>query len=134
MTDTVAFELSAEMIERIAADYIAVWSEPDPQRRREGVAALWAPDGEELVESARFHGHEELVDRVARAYEAFVESGRFTITAADDLAGHHDVIAFTVQLSTDDGEVAWAARVMLFVGPDGLIRRDYHVTVIPLVQ
>jgi hypothetical protein len=31
-----------------------------------------------------------------------------------------------------DGEIAWAARVFLLLGKDGLIRQDYQLTVKPL--
>jgi hypothetical protein len=30
------------------------------------------------------------------------------------------------------GEVAWAARVFLVLGDDGLIHQDYHLTVKPI--
>jgi hypothetical protein len=35
-------------------------------------------------------------------------------------------------LTTPGGEVAWAARVFLLLGEDGLIREDYQLTVKPL--
>src|ERR1700722_8230029 len=70
--------------------------------------------------------------RIPGAYGAFVASGRFTVTAADDVTTHDDIITFTIQLTAPDGEVAWAARVFLLLGADGLIRQDYHLTVKPL--
>jgi hypothetical protein len=112
--------------------YVAVWSEPDPGARRRAVAALWAPDGVEFVEGARFAGHEELDDRIARTYEQFVGSGEYTVPPVDDVTVHQDVVMFTVRLAAGDGEVAWAARVFLVLGEDGLIRQDYHLTVVPL--
>jgi hypothetical protein len=39
--------------------------------------------------------------------------------------GHHDAVTFTIQLTTKDGEVAWADRVYLILGEDDLIRHDY---------
>ena len=41
-------------------------------------------------------------------------------------------MTFTAQLTTPDGEAAWAARIFLVVGRDGLIREDYQLTVKPL--
>jgi len=116
----------------IAGRYLAVWSESDPSAGRAAVAGLWAPDGAEFVEAKRFAGHEELDARITGAYGAFVASGRFTVTAADDVTTHDDIITFTIQLTAPDGEVAWAARVFLLLGADGLIRQDYHLTVKPL--
>ena len=40
-------------------------------------------------------------------------------------------MTFTAQLTTPDGEAAWEARIFLVVGPDGLIREDYQLTVRP---
>ena len=42
--------------------------------------------------------------------------GKYNVTMADDVSRHDDIITFTVQLSTPEGEVAWAARVFLFIG------------------
>jgi hypothetical protein len=119
-------------VDLIADRYVAVWSEPDPEARRTAIAGLWAPDGVEFIEGVRFQGHEELDGRIARAYETFVASGEYTIPRAEDVTVHQDIVMFTVKLVTGDGEVGWAARVFLVLGEDGLIRQDYHVTVIPL--
>ena len=116
-----------------AARYVAVWNEPDAAARRAAVAELWTPDATEFVDGGtRHHGHEELTDRVTEAYEAFVGSGRFTVTGAGDVTAHGDIVAFTLRLTTSDGEVGWAARVFLLLGEDGLIKEDYQLTVQPL--
>ena len=127
---TEATELTAD---QIADRYLAVWSEPDPAARDAAVAALWAPDGVEFVDGGiQFRGHDGLDARVRDAYEKFVASGDYALTAAGDVTRHDDIVTFTVQLTTPDGDVAWAARVFLLVGPDGLIREDYQLTVKPL--
>jgi hypothetical protein len=61
-----------------------------------------------------------------------VASGRYAVTAAGDVTRHHDIVTFTIQLTSPDGEIAWAARVFLLLGKDGLIRQDYQLTVTPL--
>ena len=116
----------------IVARYAAVWSEPDPGSRRAAIAGLWAADGAEFVEGARFRGHEELDARIAGAYQEFVASGRYAVTTAGNVARHGDIVIFTIQLTDLGGEVAWAARVFLLLGADGLIREDYQLTVKPL--
>jgi hypothetical protein len=116
----------------IVALYLAVWSEQDPGSRRAAIAGLWAPDGAELVEGTQFRGHEELDARIAGAYHEFVASGRYAVTAAGDVACHDDIVTFTIQLTAPGGEVAWAARVFLLLGADGLIREDCQLTVNPL--
>jgi hypothetical protein len=119
-------------IDDVADRYLAVWSEADPELRRRAVADLWAEDGVEFVESTQFRGHEELDARITEAYDAFVGSGRFIVGSANDVFGHHDAVTFTVQLATEDGEVAWAARVFLLLDENARIRADYQMTVQPL--
>jgi hypothetical protein len=131
MTRTMT-ETTESMTSAIAGRYLAVWNEPDPGSRRAAIAGLWAPDGAEFVEGTQFRGLEELDARIAGAYEEFVASGRYAVTAADDAARHDDVVTFTIQLTTPGGEIAWAARVFLFLGADGRIRQDYQLTVKPL--
>jgi hypothetical protein len=119
---------TADVVDR----YMAVWSEPDPAARYAAVAGLWAADGTEFLEARQFRGHEELTARVARAYDAFVASGKYAITFADDVAWHGDIVTFTARLTAPSGEIDWSARVFLLVGPDGFIREDFHLTVQPL--
>ncbi|GAA0245190.1 hypothetical protein GCM10009527_047310 [Actinomadura nitritigenes] len=132
MTQATDHGLPPATIEDIARRYVAVWSEPDAGRRRAAIAALWAEDGVELVESARFSGHAELEDRITEAYDEFVVGREFAVVPAGDVSGHHDAVTFTVRLVTKDGDVAWAARAFLVLGEDDLIRYDYQFTVQPL--
>jgi class 3 adenylate cyclase len=118
---------------QIADQYMAVWTEPDPASRRAAVARLWAPDGVEFVDGGtQFRGHDGLDARVREAYEQFVAGRGYAVTSAGDIARNGDIVTFTVQLTTPGGEVAWAARVFLLIGADGLIREDYQLTVKPL--
>lgn len=121
---------TAEIIRR----YVDVWSEPDSERRNAAIAGLWAPDGAEFVEGIQFRGPQELDARIAHAYQdqEFVASGRFTVTIADDVGRHDDIVTCTIQLTAPGGEVAWAARVFLLLDSHGLIREDYQLTVKPL--
>jgi hypothetical protein len=116
----------------IAARYTAVWNETDAESRLSAVRALWNSDGTEFVEGLSFRGHDELSARIGRAYEQFVASGRYTATTAGDVSIHADIVTFTIQLTTPDHEVAWAARVFLILDADGLIQEDYHLTTKPL--
>ena len=125
-------ETTEPMTSAIAGRYAAVWNEPDPGRRRAAIAGLWAPDGAEFVEGIQFRGLEELDARVTGAHQEFVASGRYVVSIADDVARHDDIVTCTIQLTAPDGEVAWAARVFLVLGRDGLIREDYQLTVKPL--
>lgn len=126
-------ETTDRIVTEIANRYLAVWSEPDPAARRAAVASLWAPDGVEFVDGGtQFRGHDGLDARVRGAYEKFVANGDYAVTSAGDAVRHGDIVTFTVQLTAPDGEVAWASRVFLLLGRDGLIREDYQLTVKPL--
>jgi hypothetical protein len=130
---TIMTETSELAAGEIADRYLAVWSEPDPAARRDAVAALWAPDGVEFIDGGiQFRGHDGLDTRVREAYEQFVATGAYALTSAGDAARHDDIVTFTVQLTTPDGETAWAARIFLLLGRDGQIREDYQLTVQPL--
>jgi len=119
---------AADVVDR----YMAVWSVPDADARRAAVAGLWAADGTEFLEGKQFRGHDELTARVARAYEAFVATGKYAITFADDVAWHGDIVTFTAQLTAPSGEIEWSARVFLVVDSDYLVQEDYHLTIQPL--
>jgi hypothetical protein len=133
MTEGMTYATEPDLV---ADRYLAVWSEPDPERRRRAIAGLWAPDGIEFVEGVQFRGYQELEARIAEAHRAFVESGKCTVASADDVTVHRDIVTFTIQLISAGGDragqVAWAARVFLVLGADGLIRQDYQLTVQPL--
>ena len=40
----------------LADRYVAVWNEPDEQRRRDAIAALWVPDGRHFVAAREAQG------------------------------------------------------------------------------
>ena len=127
-------QISQQDTTQVAVRYLAVWSEPDPAARRAAIAGLWAGDGCEFVEGTRFQGHEQLCDRITAAYQEFVGSGRYTVSAASEVTRHDDIVTLTIQLTAPDGEVAWAARVFLLLDAGGLIKEDYQLTVKPLAE
>ncbi|MEV5964700.1 hypothetical protein AB0L70_23205 [Kribbella sp. NPDC051952] len=123
---------STTELEAITSRYLAVWSEPDAAVRRQLLTAIWTPDGVEFVDGAQFRGYDELEARVTEAYEQFVGSGKYTVGNANDATTHDDIVTFTIQLITTDGDLAWAARVFLLLDEGGLVQEDYQLTVKPL--
>ncbi|MFF0575479.1 nuclear transport factor 2 family protein [Streptosporangium saharense] len=117
-------------IDQLIDRYVAVWHEPDPVARRQAIAGLWDPDGVRITEAATRHGHDALESHVTRAYEDLVRDGGFVFRAEGDATGHHDALAFTVHMVPEaGGEVAWTGRVLLILGENGLILREYQFTV-----
>ncbi|OIV37181.1 hypothetical protein BIV57_12380 [Mangrovactinospora gilvigrisea] len=109
--------------------YTAVWNEPDAERRRAAIAALWSADAAEVVEEHQWHGRAALEERVAEAYRTLIAGDGLTADHAGDVLAHHDLVVFTIRLLDAAGTVTWSARAVLHLGEDGLIRRDYHFTV-----
>ena len=128
----------AQLVER----YAAVWNEPDAERRRQGVTALWTEDALHLlqppqavrqaaaalaVESTfQARGHRELQERVARAYQEFVAPGEYTFRARQDAARLGDVVKFRWEMVARNGEVAAVGLEFVTLAADGRIRTDHQ--------
>ena len=100
--------------------YVAVWSEPNAERRRRAVATLWTEDGVHLLQppqsvrdaaaalavNAVFQarGHEELEARVARAYEEFIAPGEFSFRSRHDATHLGDVVKFHWEMVSKSGK------------------------------
>ena len=51
MTDSQAFvEISSRSAAELADKYVALWNEPDADRRRRMIAKLWAEDGRHILQ------------------------------------------------------------------------------------
>ncbi len=78
--------------EQLADRYLALWNEPDPERRRRMIAELWTEDGSQILQppqemreiaasaglgmaaTLEARGHAELEARAATSYEQWVGS------------------------------------------------------------
>jgi hypothetical protein len=128
----------------LADRYVALWNEPDAQRRREAVAALWTEEGAHLLQppqeareiaarpgiglTAVFEarGHDALVERAASAHDEWVARGGMTFRRRDDVERVADVVKFRWEAVGADGEVAGVGLEVLLLAPDGRIRVDYQ--------
>ncbi len=127
----------------LADRYVAVWNEPDADRRRHAIRELWTEDGVHLLQppqeiqqtaaalgmtpSLTARGHDALQVRVTRSYEDFVASGEFIFKPRDNAARLGDVVKFNWEMvRTSDGRVAALGLEILFLDNDGRIRIDYQ--------
>jgi hypothetical protein len=127
----------------LADRYVAVWTEPDTDRRRQRITQLWAEDGVHILEppqevretaatlgmtpTLKACGHDALQVRVTRSYEQFVAGGGFIFRARDNAARLDDVVKFNWEMvRTSDGEVAGVGLDILVLDDDGRIRIDYQ--------
>jgi len=127
----------------LADRYVALWNEPDAERRRKAISDLWTEDAVHILQppvevlqaaaalniGATFQtrGHRELEARVARAYDQFVAPGEFTFRRRDNVARLGDVVKFSLDMMpTGGGDPAGSGLEFLVVAADGRIRLDYQ--------
>ena len=129
--------------QELASRYVAMWNEPDAERRRAAIAELWATDAVHKLEPPQdmrdtaatirvnavleVRGHSALEQRVARAYEEFIAPGEFIFRAGGRAARVGDVVKLGWEMvKNDGGEVAAVGIDFLVLDADGRIRRDYQ--------
>jgi hypothetical protein len=128
----------------LADRYVALWNERDGGRRRQLIAGLWAEDGEHILQppdemreiaarpgiglTARLdaRGHAALEARATSAHEQFVAPGRFSFRRRDDVEQVADVVTFSWEMVSSDGEVAGRGLEVMVLAADGRIERDYQ--------
>lgn len=131
-------------IHQLTDRYVAVWNEPDTERRRAAISELWSDDAvhvlqppKDLLRAAEglgfgrlvleARGHDALDFRVTRAHEEFVAPGTFVFRSRGNADRLHDVVKFTWEMAPrDGGEVAGVGLEILMLGPDGRIVADYQ--------
>jgi hypothetical protein len=129
--------------EQLADRYVALWNEPDADRRRRMIAELWTEDGRHLLQPPQdireiagqpgigltavleARGYEEIEARVASAYEHWVGSEGLSFRGRDDAERLGDVVKFRWEAVSSDGEVTGVGLDFLVLGADGRIERDY---------
>src|ERR687891_1760559 len=111
MTDTQAFvEISSRSAAELAETYVALWNEPDADRRRRMIAKLWAEDGRHILQPPQeirgiaaqpgiamtailqAQGYEEIEARAASVYEHWVGSEGLSFRGRDDAERLGDVV------------------------------------------
>jgi len=94
--------------------YLGMWHEPDPATRREIVLALFAPDAVSFSPRITARGHDEIVARVARSYDAFVAHG-YVFRAAAAASAHHELVRFVWEMVPKAGGSVEARGLDIFV-------------------
>jgi hypothetical protein len=148
MTETQAFlEISSRRAAELADKYVALWNEPDADRRRRTIAELWTEEGRHILQppqeirgiAARpgigltaileARGHAEIEARAASAYEHWVGSEGLSFRRRDDAERLGDVVTFHWEALAKDGEVFGVGLNFLVLAADGRIERDYTFVV-----
>jgi hypothetical protein len=148
MTEVRTFQdNSARSAAELAERYVALWNEPDPDRRRRTIAELWTADGlhilqppEEIREVAarpglgmaailEARGYVEIEARAATAYDQWVEAEGLSFRQRDDAERLGDVVKFHWEALARDGAVFAVGLNFLVLAADGRIERDYTFVV-----
>lgn len=118
--------MSAETLTEFDKQYLATWTEPDPDRRRALIDELWAPDGRMVISAlgTTIEGAENIAAHVTHVYdEQIAKNGvRFTydqhIEAGDALLLRWSIVA-------PNDQVVNRGADLLFRDADGLVTTVY---------
>jgi|SRR4051794_9044182 hypothetical protein len=144
MTDPQGFvEISSRSAAELAEKYVALWNEPDPNRRRRMIAKLWDEDGRHILQPPQeiramaaqpgiamtailtAQGYEEIEARAASVYEHWVGSEGLSFRGRDDAGRLGDVVKLHWEAVANDGTVFAVGLSFLVLAADGRIERDY---------
>jgi hypothetical protein len=136
-------EPRATAAKQLADRYMALWNEPDADRRRRMIAELWTEDGSQILQppqemraiaaspgiglaaTLEARGHSELEARATSSYEHWVGSAGLSFRARDDAQRLGDVVKFHWDAVADDGSTAAVGLNVLVLAADGRVRRNY---------
>jgi hypothetical protein len=144
MTETHAsIEISSRSAAELAEKYLALWNEPDADRRQQMIAELWTQDGRHILQPPQeirgiaaqpglaitaileARGYEEIEARAASAYEHWVGTEGLSFRSRDDAERLGDVVKFHWEAVTKDDEVFAVGLNFLVLAAHGRIERDY---------
>ena len=113
--------------QNLADNYVAVWMQSDPERRRQQIAALWVADGQHYVDVREAHGHAALEQRITGSHNKNVRDAGNRFRAVQDARALHDIVTFHWEMlpATGDRVVARGFEV-LRVDAEGRILVDYQ--------
>jgi hypothetical protein len=131
------------MTDTLVEKYLALWNEPDADRRRRTIAELWTADGRHILQppqeiraiaaqpgiamtaTLEARGYEEIEARATSAYEHWVGSEGLSFRGRGDAERLGDVVKFHWDAIAPDGEVTAVGLCVLVVAAHGRIERDY---------
>jgi hypothetical protein len=132
---------------KLAKKYMALWNEPDAERRRRMIAELWTEDGRHILQPPQevreiaaqpgiglsaileARGLDEIEARATSAYEHWVASEGLSFRGRDDADRLGDVVKFHWEAVAKDGEVFAVGLNVLVLAANGRIERDYTFVV-----
>ena len=148
MPDMQAFiEISSRGAAELAEKYVALWNEPDADRRRRRITDLWTEAGRHILQppqeiraiaaqpgialtaTLEAQGYEAIEARAASVYEHWVGSEGLSFRGREDVERLGDVVKFHWDAVASDGEVTAVGLCFLVTAAHGRIERDYTFVV-----
>ncbi|WP_018635210.1 hypothetical protein [Parafrankia elaeagni] len=110
----------------LADRYLAVWNEPDQARRRERLAAVWAPGGTLVdAETGGTASGLAAVEKVVAAADPRIAAG-YRSRRTGDADGHRDVLRLHWELRSAEGRRAADGFDFLVLDSDGRISAGHR--------
>ena len=100
--------------------YLAAWNEPDPDRRAELIAGVWAEDGQLIDPPLTGEGHDGISEMAAAMQQHYAGHSFRRVSGVDV---HHDHMRFAWELVGPDGDVALSGLDVGELAPDGRLQR-----------
>jgi hypothetical protein len=110
----------------LAERYVAMWNEPDPDRRRAAVRAIWTEDGANLTAAIEARGYGQLDARAESAHQRWIvnEQCRFRLTGTPK--SHHGLVLFIWEMfATEGGAVISTGTDVFVLADDGRVKTAY---------
>lgn len=102
----------------IATQYVRIWNENDPARRRTLIEQIFTPQVRYIDPLMQSTGHDALDAMIGAAQVQF--SGlRFSVSGKSD--GHHDIVRFSWSLGMGEAEPLACGTDIAVLVPDGRI-------------
>jgi len=110
--------------------YLQLWNEDDAGRRRRLVEELWRPDAANYTATIEAVGHDQVFDRVTRAFDTFVGTGEHRFRLHRPPLAHHGAVRvwWEVVAVADDRVVA-TGQEFLVLDDAGCIASDHQFPV-----
>ena len=126
-TATPSPETRTTAAQALADRYMALWNEPDADRRRQTIRELWQEDAKHLARTLEAVGYDGIETRVANTYQKWVKEKGNVFRLRDGVDGHHNTIKLRWEmLPAAGGEVISIGFDFLVLGKDGRIRTGYQ--------
>ena len=111
----------------LAARYVAVWNEIDPDARRTTIASLWRPDGTHFVGVREAKGYAALEQRITGSHEKNVRDNGNRFRARPGAQRLRDVATFTWEMLQGGSDTVLAVGLeFLVLDADDHIITDYQ--------